>query len=1013
MTPEKRRRPVTRASKSPSTPKSQQCSTLTRSSSENSSGELVIDVETDDDTPKHSKPDKDNELKDEKPTRVFRRKRRKMSLPDDADALFDAKFEETIRKSAAKNNLTPICVKKLLKKLVMNDHVFAIVRLKEEEEERKKNSMAENSQEGDDGDDEEDDEDVHTLPKLTRLKAKQLNQTLFPLVPLNAPATDKEVAALIREDLNSDDDDEEYKPGEDDVPSDDDPNTTISDIDSQPRTPATTVAVTGAETETELQYTKDGLFKIPKPRNDSYCSQSEQEQENIALRTRSKLCLTTTDIETLESTFIPPDITTDMYEYDGDMDQAWKDFLEEFTKPLPKDLEDDDDNDPEYVVADKVPLDAEEMRSLKVSKKELNELVSELMEMSNIDEPYLEQALNETINESLSCAQIDCRADMLRTPLPEPSELQPNTAAIQSTCPAITEKLPAIILADHSETIGSQGGNCMDQNVSVLAPHFTSTPRMLTYPLDRTRDARADNTVTEYETNETHNDALPSTSNMQSHERFFIKYSIPDETFPSADNPNEIIKPTISEVKRYRFHTTEVPVKVELSDAALGFTDFQLQLLQQQLRMHVQLNAQHFLQTYAHPLFWETAKTCKDMLEEVEAVCKTKPNILPFNLPSALECCRSWEDELAVVNESNKLFIKCLDEEITVGEQMLHKTNKHYQSELHWRIKEKMVNCKAFMYPALIPHKTFRLSNKGCKQVRFTQGELQLIAFWFERASKEMTDDHNARGPNKIMKKPTNREIINYTIKHFWPNYTWKQLDALVRNRKSIIYPNPLDFFLRNGYAPPFKHVLEHIDVNNVIPLALYQKGILPASWDRFVSSRKMTPIAAQKKESPAWEIKDEHQQPHEPSSYLRETSDATSLLCKIQILPSEESSTASEQVENTPITAINETKCESATSDAVEPSLGDLVTNSGELLLADEPKATNEMHNGVSRKKSFSSSVESVIVECTCICHASIEEIRVRNVPGSVPSRDALTVSRHNGDKNAKQQACQEPTRS
>uniref|UniRef100_A0A182JKY1 Uncharacterized protein n=1 Tax=Anopheles atroparvus TaxID=41427 RepID=A0A182JKY1_ANOAO len=355
MTPEKRRRPVTRASKSPSTPKSQQCSTLTRSSSENSSGELVIDVETDDDTPKHSKPDKDNELKDEKPTRVFRRKRRKMSLPDDADALFDAKFEETIRKSAAKNNLTPICVKKLLKKLVMNDHVFAIVRLKEEEEERKKNSMAENSQEGDDGDDEEDDEDVHTLPKLTRLKAKQLNQTLFPLVPLNAPATDKEVAALIREDLNSDDDDEEYKPGEDDVPSDDDPNTTISDIDSQPRTPATTVAVTGAETETELQYTKDGLFKIPKPRNDSYCSQSEQEQENIALRTRSKLCLTTTDIETLESTFIPPDITTDMYEYDGDMDQAWKDFLEEFTKPLPKDLEDDDDNDPEYVVADKVP----------------------------------------------------------------------------------------------------------------------------------------------------------------------------------------------------------------------------------------------------------------------------------------------------------------------------------------------------------------------------------------------------------------------------------------------------------------------------------------------------------------------------------------------------------------------------------------------------------------------------------------------------------------------------------
>jgi hypothetical protein len=81
-------------------------------------------------------------------------------------------------------------------------------------------------------------------------------------------------------------------------------------------------------------YTEDGVFKIPNfvPAN----GVGATEQENIALRTRSKLCLQTTDIETIESTFIPPDITTDMYDFGGDIDNVWKDFLTDFTKPMSK-----------------------------------------------------------------------------------------------------------------------------------------------------------------------------------------------------------------------------------------------------------------------------------------------------------------------------------------------------------------------------------------------------------------------------------------------------------------------------------------------------------------------------------------------------------------------------------------------------------------------------------------------------------------------------------------------------
>lgn len=237
-------------------------------------------------------------------------------------------------------------VRYAFQQLVVNDHVFAIVRLKEEEERNRQASLGNQSVDNNvdefscmdttsdnpnEADDEDEDEKNHPLPKLTRLKAKQLNQKLISFAPLNAPTS--EVAALIRDDLNSDDDDDEYRPGEDDIPSDDETNTTISDVDSQPTTPASGLRTPGHDSEIDAPYAMDGPFKIPKPRYDSH-SQSEQEQENIALRTRSKLCLTTTDIETLESTFIPPDITTDMYDIDYDMDQEWKDFLDEFTKPL-------------------------------------------------------------------------------------------------------------------------------------------------------------------------------------------------------------------------------------------------------------------------------------------------------------------------------------------------------------------------------------------------------------------------------------------------------------------------------------------------------------------------------------------------------------------------------------------------------------------------------------------------------------------------------------------------------
>lgn len=119
--------------------------------------------------------------------------------------------------------------------MVKNDHVLAIVRIKGEQLEKREiamkeskvstyeavasTSLASHDKHNGDGDDEEEDDDEFksALPKLTRAKAKALNKFPLPVAPIKHSEPDSEVVALIREELHSDDDDEEYQPGEDDI----------------------------------------------------------------------------------------------------------------------------------------------------------------------------------------------------------------------------------------------------------------------------------------------------------------------------------------------------------------------------------------------------------------------------------------------------------------------------------------------------------------------------------------------------------------------------------------------------------------------------------------------------------------------------------------------------------------------------------------------------------------------------------------------------------------------------
>ncbi|PSN41136.1 hypothetical protein C0J52_05206, partial [Blattella germanica] len=187
---------------------------------------------------------------------------------------------------------------------------------------------------------------------------------------------------LIDQELSEDSSDEEYRPNEEEQEQSDEEkeNESIaSDVDTQPPTPNPTTpkSLPSNDCGTQTSWTEDGLFKIP--------------QENIGQRTRSKLSLSDTPLETIEKAFIPPDITTDMYDSECD-DEDWKDFLKNFTEPLTNvnDTFDDDEADPEYnVLADEEEqtVDKEELRvdrAVKVSKKELNLLVAELFDYADM-----------------------------------------------------------------------------------------------------------------------------------------------------------------------------------------------------------------------------------------------------------------------------------------------------------------------------------------------------------------------------------------------------------------------------------------------------------------------------------------------------------------------------------------------------------------------------------------------------------------------------------------------------
>ncbi|CAH1394308.1 unnamed protein product [Nezara viridula] len=295
---------------------------------------------------KHSSNDKDEIDK----TNQVKRKRKKGNEVIVPDIIHELKedLDRELDIKAQRNNLTATNVKNMIKAVITDSEVLKMI---------------------DYSLDKSTERPVYDL-KLTRAKTKELIG-LDQNAIWNIPFTQKkfDIEALINQVMSEDSSDEEYEPQED---SDEDTKASENTVDEE------------SILDDDYSECESPVKEIIQGSSNEYNS-----DENIWQRTRSKLCLSETPLGAIEQAFVPPDITTDMYNTHCD-NQDWLNFLKETYYDGDQLENNDDENDPEYnVMVDEETegIDSEELRmdrAVKVTKKELNELMSELFEYTEM-----------------------------------------------------------------------------------------------------------------------------------------------------------------------------------------------------------------------------------------------------------------------------------------------------------------------------------------------------------------------------------------------------------------------------------------------------------------------------------------------------------------------------------------------------------------------------------------------------------------------------------------------------
>ncbi|KAM6168964.1 GON-4-like protein isoform 1-T1 [Erethizon dorsatum] len=330
------------------------------------------------------------------------------------DLKLDDMLDRTLEDGAKQHNLTAVNVRNILHEVITNEHVVAMM----------KAAISET-------------EDMPMFePKMTRSKLKEVVEkgvviptwNISPIKKANEIKPPQFVDIHLEEDDSSD---EEYQPDEEEEDETAEESLLESDVESTASSPrgakksrlrqSSEMTETDEESGVLLEAEKVTTPAIrhisaevvpmgppppPKPKqtrdstfmeklhavdeelaSSPVCMDSFQPMDDslIAFRTRSKMPLKDVPLGQLEAELRAPDITPDMYDPNTADDEDWKMWLGGLMNDdVGNEDEADDDDDPEYnFLEDLDEPDTEDFRTdraVRITKKEVNELMEELFE---------------------------------------------------------------------------------------------------------------------------------------------------------------------------------------------------------------------------------------------------------------------------------------------------------------------------------------------------------------------------------------------------------------------------------------------------------------------------------------------------------------------------------------------------------------------------------------------------------------------------------------------------------
>ncbi|XP_017108479.2 uncharacterized protein mute [Drosophila bipectinata] len=794
--------------------------------------------------PNSSKKSEPSRSNSSTPRRARKRRRlERQSLDSQVDE--DVKdLDRRLRKVARENCISSEDMHKVVRSVVRNDHVLALVTLKAEDELARQKSLESPEQQKRGA---IIITDTPSVAKLTRAKARELNCTPGISLPqLNdTPADNNGIEALIREELQSDEEDEEYTFKEDDFHSDDDPSTAASDFDSNPCTPQT--PLTAAE-ESPVKLSEDGCFKVPFDKN-----LANKDDLRIATRTRSKLCLQQTTIEDLQSEFVPPDLEpSDVIEPEiTATDADWMQFLNDFTKPMNNSfLCDDDDpiNDPEYVAADNMDAEydnAEELRDANISKKELTDLVSELFAGLLQEGVSLESVELETPQKFIESAnvtadpieQVTRQIDFDTQMVQNDQEIDVfQSSMVSGQCEANTTFMPVPLVVVQEGALEKSPGGTPCKMVNIPTDVLSQPPELIAVPvpgqpncfqlakvIPNEPEVYNPPLVNDYACPEpVDNEPIPNETKV-TNDRYTKPYDT-NFTWEYISVKKHVYSEYDTKFENLR---NEEPSNYNSLARFKGFTKPQYDMMQQQLRIHTQMLAQSYLQTYSHPTLYPLANKPREMLEDLHQRASRNATFNCWNLQGAVDLARKWEHDLCSdeYEEENKKMMEFINKETDL-------TDGHTRQvpRLAPRIMDLMLDSKVFMYPQYLPRMAFQPKLNPIPV--YAPSEYQLIAIGLE---KHMPAIRNSSKPLRKRADPLRlacRRMAKDTIHGKSPRRIFMKISEL---RESKQY-NPIKYYFDRDRAPPISQILFGF-YNGIVKIPRDRFPELPSGWQYFIEN--------------------------------------------------------------------------------------------------------------------------------------------------------------------------------